>query len=71
MLLGTAYWSGLVDWIRGTVLADGNISEPDLEMFRVTDDVDEAVAVMTAAQSDRPSPAPGGGETPGDAERPD
>jgi uncharacterized protein (TIGR00730 family) len=71
VLLGTAYWSGLVDWIRGTVLADGNISTWDLEMFRVTDDVDEAVAVMTAAQSDRPSPAPGGGETPGDAERPD
>src|SRR5512132_839453 len=50
VLVGTAYWSGLVDWIRGTVLADGKISESDLEMFRVTDDVDEAVAVMVAAR---------------------
>ena len=46
--VGTAYWSGLVDWLRDTVLADGKISEPDLDMFRVTDDVDEAVAVMVA-----------------------
>ena len=26
VLIGTAYWSGLVDWLRGTVLADGKIS---------------------------------------------
>ena len=28
VLMGTAYWGGLVDWIRGTVLAEGKISEP-------------------------------------------
>ena len=71
VLFGTAYWSGLVDWLRDTVLADGKISETDLDMFPVTDDVDEAVAVMVGAQSRRDSPAPGGGESPGDAQRPD
>jgi uncharacterized protein (TIGR00730 family) len=50
VLLGSAYWSGLVDWIRGTVLADGKVSARDLDMFRVTDDVDEAVAIMVEAQ---------------------
>ena len=65
VLVGVDYWSGLVDWIRGTVLAGGRISEPDLEMFRVTDDVDEAVSVMVESQRHRDSQAPGGGETPG------
>ena len=71
VLIGTEYWSGLIDWIRGTVLADGKVSEKDLDMFRLTDDVDEAVAVMVEAQRHRESPAPGGGETPGGSGRPD
>ncbi len=71
VLVGTDYWSGLVDWIRGTVLADGKISESDLDMFQVTDDVDEAVAVMVAAQQHRRSLAPGGGESPVEWEQPD
>ena len=71
VLVGTAYWSGLVDWLRSTVLADGKVSEADLDMFRVTDDVDEAVAVMVRAQQARASSAPGGGETLMDAEQPD
>src|SRR6476469_5639164 len=71
VLMGTAYWSGLVDWIRGTVLADGKVSETDLGMFRVTDDVDEASEGMVGAQSRRDSPAPGGGESPADAGSPD
>ena len=55
VLVGTAYWSGLVDWLRSTVLADGKVSEADLDMFRVTDDVDEAVAVMVRATGHRAS----------------
>jgi uncharacterized protein (TIGR00730 family) len=50
VLLGTAYWSGLVGWLRETVLDDGKISDRDLAMFRVTDDVEEAVAVMVEAR---------------------
>jgi uncharacterized protein (TIGR00730 family) len=71
VLMGTAYWSGLVDWIRGTVVAEGKVSETDLDMFQVTDDVDEAIAVMVAARMRRDSPAPGGGESPARAKRPD
>ena len=71
VLVGTAYWSGLVDWLRSTVLADGKVSEADLDMFRVTDDVDEAVAVMVRAQRARTSDAPGGGEIAVDGEQPD
>jgi uncharacterized protein (TIGR00730 family) len=71
VLVGTAYWSGLVDWIRSTVLADGKISEGDLGMFSVTDDVEEAVEVMVEASRQRADDAPGGGRSPVDGERPD
>ena len=71
VLVGTAYWSGLVDWLRSTVLADGKVSESDLDMIRLTDDVDEAVKLMIDAQSRRRSAAPGGGESPDTPHRPD
>lgn len=44
VLFGSAYWGGLVDWLRGTMLTDGKINEPDLDLLYVTDDVDDAVA---------------------------
>jgi uncharacterized protein (TIGR00730 family) len=53
VLVGTSYWSGLVDWFRATVLAAGKVSQRDLDMFRVTDDPDEAVAVMVEAEQHR------------------
>jgi uncharacterized protein (TIGR00730 family) len=47
VLFGTEYWSGLVNWLRDTVIAQGKASERDLLLFHVTDDVDEAVAMVT------------------------
>ena len=49
VLIGRDYWSGLVDWIRHTVLAEGKIFEDDLDMFTVTDDIEEAVKIMVEA----------------------
>ncbi len=71
VLLGVDYWSGLVDWIRNTVLLDKKISASDLDMFHVTDDIDEAVGILVEARQRRRSPAPGGGEPFPDPERPD
>ncbi len=71
VLLGRAYWSGLVDWIEGTVLADGKVAAADLDMFRVTDEVEEAVEVLVAARRERTSDAPGGGRVLGEDGRPD
>jgi len=51
ILMGTAYWSGLFDWIKGTLLADGKISESDLELIQITDDVDEAVQIIVDADA--------------------
>ena len=46
VLLGVDYWSGLVGWLRDTALADGKISESDIDRMVLTDDVDEAIALM-------------------------
>ncbi|MEN8705142.1 MAG: TIGR00730 family Rossman fold protein [Nocardioides marinisabuli] len=50
VLVGVDYWSGLLDWMRDTVLADGKISQGDLDLIHVTDDVEEAVRHVVAAQ---------------------
>ncbi len=47
VLFGTSYWSGLVDWLRGTLIAQGKASMRDLDLFHLSDDVDEAVALVT------------------------
>jgi hypothetical protein len=53
------------------VLAEGKVSPGDLEIFRVTDDVDEAVSIMVEAREERMSPAPGGGKHPPEPHTPD
>ena len=53
VLFGSDYWQGLVDWIRHSVLDYGCISEPDAQLFQVTDDVEEAVAIMRASRDTR------------------
>ncbi|ADI38238.1 uncharacterized protein AF_1126 [Waddlia chondrophila 2032/99] len=37
-LMGTEYWSGLIDWLKKTVLEMGCMSEKDLDLFILTDD---------------------------------
>jgi uncharacterized protein (TIGR00730 family) len=50
VLFGTEFWTPMLDWISGTVLADGKISPEDIELFHVTDDVEEAVAIIKASE---------------------
>jgi uncharacterized protein (TIGR00730 family) len=50
VLIGVDYWTGLLAWLRDTVLASGRISPADLEMLQLTDDVEEAVSIMVAAR---------------------
>jgi uncharacterized protein (TIGR00730 family) len=48
ILYGRGYWSGLLDWIRDQVLEREMISAQDLDLFVVTDDIDQAVKVVLA-----------------------
>ena len=54
VLMGTAYWKGLLDWLRGSVLQAGMIGEDDIDRLVVTDLPEEAVAAIQAHQ-DRPN----------------
>ena len=53
VLMGCSYWSGLVDWLTQTVVADGKASPQDMHLLHVTDDVDEAVAMVRMGEDDR------------------
>jgi len=44
ILAGSKYWKGLVEWIKSEMLAEEhNISQEDLDLFKVVDTADEAV----------------------------
>src|SRR5213596_2155620 len=43
ILFGSEYWSGLVDWLRSTMLREGKINEVDLDLMHVTDDIEDVV----------------------------
>ena len=49
VLIGRDYWTGLLDWLRGHALPVGTISPRDLDLLTLTDDVDEAVAIIQEA----------------------
>ncbi len=53
LLVGSEFWSGLVTWIREELLTRGLISPGDLDLFRITDDVQEIVAVCAQAATDQ------------------
>ncbi len=47
VLVGEKFWSGLVDWIKQTVLEqENNISPKDIELFTIVDTADDAVKVI-------------------------
>ena len=47
ILVGSDFWGGLVDWIKGTLLEKaGNISPEDLNLFTVVDTADEVCQVL-------------------------
>ncbi len=48
VLVGTEFWSGLLDWFKATLLKEGMISEGDLDLYRVVDSADKAVAHIKA-----------------------
>ena len=48
VLVGRAYWAGLVGWMRDTLLEHGAIAAGDLDLFHVTDDPDEVTRIVMA-----------------------
>lgn len=48
VLVGSEYWSGLIDWLREKTLQDGYISEKDFDLYRIVDTPEEAVGHIKA-----------------------
>jgi hypothetical protein len=46
VLVGKEYWDGLISWINKTVLTEKNISQGDLDLFKLADTAEETVAYI-------------------------
>ncbi|MFJ4652374.1 TIGR00730 family Rossman fold protein [Nocardia sp. NPDC088792] len=53
ILFGTKYWSGLMDWMRDSLLGSAKIAPGDLGLLHVTDSVDEVVNIIVQAAEAR------------------
>jgi len=53
ILVCSAYWAGLLDWLRDTVAATGKIAAADLKLISLTDDPAEVVRIIQAADNVR------------------
>ena len=57
VLFGSAYWEGLIAWLRDGVAGAGNVSPEDAGTLLVTDSVAEVLRVVSAAEHRRPRAA--------------
>jgi uncharacterized protein (TIGR00730 family) len=53
ILVGRAYWQGLLDWLSDTVAAEGMIGEHDIDLMRVIDDPDAVVEAIFSFYENR------------------
>jgi uncharacterized protein (TIGR00730 family) len=58
VLVDSAYWRGLVDWIRDPLLQEDMISPEDWDNLHVIDDVDEAVRLVVTCYERRCAESP-------------
>jgi len=46
VLVGRKYWSGLFEWIKTTLISEGNINPNDLDLISLVDTEDEVLEVI-------------------------
>jgi uncharacterized protein (TIGR00730 family) len=47
IMVGSDYWEGLVEWIKEALITNETIAPEDVDIFHLTDDVDEAVEIIS------------------------
>jgi hypothetical protein len=62
VLLGVDFWGPMIEWIRGTLVAEGMVSEKDLDLIQVVDD--PADAVQRVLHGTAPAPSTNGEQRP-------
>ena len=48
ILMGTDYWTGMIEWIRDSLVAEAAINPEDVDLLRLTDDPEEAATIIGA-----------------------
>ena len=51
VLVGKAYWNDLFEWMKKTMIEEGNITADDLKLFTIVDTAEEAVVVIDSFYS--------------------
>ena len=51
VLVDGAYWSGLLSWLRDTVVGEGKISPADFDLLSIADSPEEVVRIIREAHS--------------------
>jgi uncharacterized protein (TIGR00730 family) len=57
VLMDSAFWAGLVEWLRGSVLAEGNVDPMDVSMLRVFDEPGPVLEILEEVDHRRPRAA--------------
>jgi uncharacterized protein (TIGR00730 family) len=52
VLVGSDYWSGLLSWLKETMLGRGNIGADELALIRIADDPEQVVKIIKEAHTD-------------------
>ena len=52
VLYGSKYWQGMIDWVKGPVLAEAKIAAEDLRLLHMTDSPSEIVEIISRRQSE-------------------
>ncbi len=53
VMVGSRYWSGLIDWIRATMVEERKIAPEDMDLILVTDSPEEAVDHIVRGYKDQ------------------
>jgi len=48
LLFGLEFWGEMIDWFKRVLIPNRTISESDMEIFRVVDDIDEVCRIFKA-----------------------
>jgi hypothetical protein len=54
VLVDSAYWSGLLGWLRDVAAGEGKVSLADLDLLSVADDPEEVVRIIVSAHGAAP-----------------
>jgi uncharacterized protein (TIGR00730 family) len=46
ILMGSEYWSGLIDWLKNTMLKEGKILPEDMDLLQIVDEPEDVVKLI-------------------------